>query len=103
MGIDGNDDAGTISAWYIFSTLGFYPFAGSDTYQLGAPLFKNATLNLGTAKLHIETENYDPDHLYIEAVFLNGKPLHRTWIKHQEIADGGTLKFVRAKEPKLNL
>lgn len=100
VGIDGNDDAGTLSAWYIFSSLGFYPIAGTDIYQLGAPLFKNAIVNLGTAKLHIETENYDPTHLYVKAVFLNGERLKRNWIWHHEITDGGTLKFEMSKESK---
>lgn len=103
VGLDGNDDAGTLSAWYIFSSLGFYPMAGSDTYQLGAPLFKKAILQLGNAKLQIETENYNPENFYVKTVFLNGQRLHKTWITHQEIAAGGTLKFVMAKEPKQTL
>lgn len=105
VGIDGNDDAGTLSAWYIFSSLGFYPIAGTDIYQIGTPLFKNSVLNLGTGKLNIETENYDPENIYVKTVFLNGKPLDRFWIKHHEIAEGGTLKFLMTKEPnkKLNL
>ncbi len=69
-GIDGNDDAGTLSAWYIFSSLGFYPIAGSDIYQLGSPLFKSAEVRLGEKLLNIETENYSPSNIYVKEVYL---------------------------------
>jgi predicted alpha-1,2-mannosidase len=100
VGIDGNDDAGTLSAWYIFSSLGFYPIAGTDIYQLGAPLFKSATLDTGGNQLIIKTENYAPDHIYVKKILLNNRALDRTWIKHEEIADGGQLTFIMAKEPQ---
>lgn len=102
IGIDGNDDAGTLSAWYIFSSLGFYPIAGSDVYQLGVPLFKSAEVNLGGKTLSIITENYSPSNIYVEKVFLNNTLLKRRWIKHSEIADGGTLRFVMSKTPIIN-
>jgi len=101
VGIDGNDDAGTLSAWYVFSSLGFYPIAGTDIYQLGAPLFKNAVLQMGEHQLNIGTENYDPNNIYVKKILLNSKPLDRTWIKHEEIANGGQLNFIMAKEPHL--
>ncbi len=101
VGIDGNDDAGTLSAWYVFSSLGFYPIAGTDIYQLGAPLFKNAVLQMGEHQLNISTENYDPNNIYVKKILLNSKPLDRTWIKHEEIANGGQLTFIMAKEPHL--
>ncbi|HCO84818.1 MAG TPA: hypothetical protein DIT95_14990, partial [Arenibacter sp.] len=91
VGIDGNDDAGTLSAWYVFSSLGFYPIAGTDIYQLGAPLFKNAVLQMGEHQLNIGTENYDPNNIYVKKILLNSKPLDRTWLKHEEIANGGQL------------
>ena len=94
VGIDGNDDAGTLSAWYIFSSLGMYPIAGTDIYQLGSPLFKNAEINLGEQALKIITENYSPTNIYVKNVFLNDQPLERRWIKHSEIEKGGTLKFI---------
>jgi predicted alpha-1,2-mannosidase len=94
VGIDGNDDAGTLSAWYIFSSLGIYPIAGTDIYQLGSPLFKNAEINLGEQALKIITENYSPTNIYVNEVYLNNIRLERRWIKHSEIEKGGTLKFV---------
>ncbi len=98
-GLDGNDDAGTLSAWYIFSSLGFYPIAGSDIYQLGAPLFESAEINLKGEKLKIEAKNFSPNNLYVTKVWLNGKLLDRTWIKHNEIAGGGVLRFEMASTP----
>jgi len=101
-GIDGNDDAATLSAWYIFSSLGFYPIAGSDVYQLGALLFKNAEINLGENILTIIADNYSPSNIYVKEVFLNDTLLNRRWIKHSEIANGGTLRFVMSESPVVN-
>jgi putative alpha-1,2-mannosidase len=98
-GLDGNDDGGTLSAWYIFSALGFYPIAGSDKYQLSAPLFQNAELKLGTNSLNIVAEDYAPNHPYVEKVWLNEVPLDRTWFLHGEIAAGGTLRFRMSSQP----
>lgn len=98
-GLDGNDDAATMSAWYIFSALGFYPVAGTDIYQLGAPLFEKAEINLGEATLTVVAENYAPDHIYAEKVWLNDSLLDRTWIRHDEIVNGGILKFEMSKAP----
>jgi predicted alpha-1,2-mannosidase len=98
-GLDGNDDAGTLSAWYVFSALGFYPTAGSDIYQLGAPLFQKAEVKVGDHLLKIVADNYATDHIYVAKVCLNDAPLARTWLKHSEIAQGGTLRFEMAKEP----
>mgnify|MGYP002639121394 CR=1 FL=1 len=99
IGIDGNDDAATLSAWYIFSSLGFYPIAGSDIYQLGAPLFQSAEINLGENTLSIIADNNSPSNIYVKEVFLNDSLLNRSWIKHSEIADGGTLRFVMSENP----
>lgn len=100
-GLDGNDDAGTLSAWYVFSALGFYPLAGSDVYQLGAPLFEKAELNLGGKLLTILAENHARDNIYVQKVTINGTPLDRWWIRHNEIADGGTLTFTMGPEPAM--
>jgi predicted alpha-1,2-mannosidase len=97
-GLDGNDDGGTLSAWYVFSALGLYPVAGSDKYQLGAPLFEKAELKLQGRPLVIVAENYAPEHRYTRRVWLNDVPLDRTWIKHSEIQDGGVLKFEMSAE-----
>lgn len=98
-GLDGNDDGGTLSAWYVLSSLGFYPVVGTDRYELGSPLWKRAVLQIGDQPLEIIAENYAPDRVYVERVELNGKPLDRWWIAHHEIGDGGTLKFVMSDKP----
>jgi predicted alpha-1,2-mannosidase len=98
-GLDGNDDAGTLSAWYVFSALGLYPVAGSDRYQLGAPLFPKAEVRLKSNRLVVVAENYAPDHVYVRKVWLNDTPLDRAWIRHSEIENGGVLRFVMDSEP----
>lgn len=92
-GLDGNDDGATLSAWYILSAMGFYPIAGSDLYELGAPLFEHATMNMGKSELEIIAENYGPGKIYAQKIWLNDTLLDRTWIRHSEIAHGGVFKF----------
>ncbi len=98
-GIDGNDDGATLSAWYILSAMGFYPIAGSDKYELGAPLFERAIMDLGESKLEIIAENYSPGNIYAQKIRLNDTLLDRTWIWHSEIARGGVLKFEMTDKP----
>ena len=103
VGIDGNDDAGTLSAWYIFSSLGFYPIAGSDIYQIGSPLFKSVKVNLGEKLLKIEAVNYSTSNIYVKEIILNNISLNRRWIRHSEIAEGGELKFIMTDKPVNNI
>ncbi len=98
-GIDGDDDAGTLSSWYVWSSLGIYPIAGSDRYQIGAPLFKKATIKIGDKILNIVADNYAPENKYVRTVWLNDVLLDRYWIKHSEIAKGGTLRFEMTSIP----
>jgi predicted alpha-1,2-mannosidase len=94
-GLSGNDDCGQMSAWYIFSALGFYPVApGSDRYDLGSPLVKEAVISLENGKqFTVSTINQSPENVYVKKVELNGKKLDRSWIAHDEIMEGGTLVF----------
>ena len=98
-GVDGNDDGGTLSAWYVLSSLGLYPTAGSDRYELTSPLWKRAEIKLGDHRLVIVAENYAPDHPYVQRVSLNDVRVNRTWIKHGEIAQGGTLRIEMGAKP----
>ncbi|MCC6822419.1 MAG: glycoside hydrolase family 92 protein, partial [Verrucomicrobia subdivision 3 bacterium] len=100
-GLEGNDDGGTLSAWYVLSALGFYPVAGSDRYQLGTPLFERAEVKLNHNPLVIVAENYATNHPYVRQVWLNDVPLDRTWIRHAEIEAGGVLKFAMSAEPSI--
>lgn len=97
-GIDGNDDGGTLSAWYVLSSLGFYPVVGTDRYELGSPLWKRAVVAIGDKQLEIIADNYSPERVYVERVDLNGDRLDRTWFTHSEIAGGGTLRFVMSDQ-----
>ncbi|MFZ5941329.1 MAG: GH92 family glycosyl hydrolase [Bacteroidota bacterium] len=94
-GLCGNDDAGQMSAWYIFSSLGFYPvLPGSPDYELGSPLVKKAVIHLENGQtLTIRAENQDTGHVHVKRVILNGKILNGTLISHQELMKGGELVF----------
>ncbi|MCU0459370.1 MAG: GH92 family glycosyl hydrolase [Bacteroidales bacterium] len=98
-GLSGNDDCGQMSAWYIFSALGFYPVApGSDRYDLGSPLVKEATLTLENGKIFtVRAINQGPENVYVKRTELNGSNLDRLWITHDEIMEGGTLVFYMGK------
>lgn len=100
-GLSGNDDCGQMSAWYIFSSLGFYPVApGSDKYDIGSPAINNATLRLENGKIFkITTQNQSDKNVYVQKIVLNGKPLSRTYITHDEIMNGGELVFHMSSKP----
>jgi predicted alpha-1,2-mannosidase len=100
-GISGNEDCGQMSAWYIFSSLGFYPVTpGSNEYIIGTPLFEKATINLGSGKqFTVEALRISETNRYIKNAMLNGKPLRRSYLKHEEIVNGGTLVFEMTSMP----
>ena len=94
-GLDGNDDGGTLSAWYVLSALGFYPVVGTDRYWIGSPAVENAVLTLASgAVLRIEAVNQSPENVYVSAVLLNGAPVEGPYLTHEQIKDGGTLTFM---------
>jgi predicted alpha-1,2-mannosidase len=101
-GLGGNDDCGQMSAWYIFSTLGFYPVApGSNQYSLGSPLVTSADIRLENGNhFHIEAVNQGEKNIYVSKVELNGKALNRLYITHEEIVAGGELVFYMSSKPK---
>ncbi len=94
-GLGGNDDCGQMSAWYIFSAMGFYPVApGSTDYVIGSPLVKSATINLENGKtFSIEVKNQSDKNVYVKKMMLNGKLLEGFILKHEEIMKGGVLVF----------
>jgi predicted alpha-1,2-mannosidase len=102
-GMQGNEDVGQMSAWYILSALGFYPVdAVSGNYILGSPLFERATVHLGKGKmLEIEVLRNDPSEAYIQTFTINGTPQQRAWFNHSEIAQGAKLTFQMGPEPNL--
>jgi predicted alpha-1,2-mannosidase len=99
-GLVGNDDLGQMSAWLIFTSLGFYPVApGSNQYVLGRPFVDRAVLHLPNGKvLTIESENLSEEHGFVKDVLLNGKSLDRSYVTHEELMNGGDLKFIFSNE-----
>lgn len=100
-GLGGNDDCGQMSAWYIFSAMGFYPVApGSVEYAIGSPIINRALLNLENGKtFEIEVKNQGAKNFYIDKLLLNGVELNRLFITHDEIIKGGKLTFVMKAKP----
>ena len=100
-GVSGNEDCGQMSAWYVLSSLGFYPVTpGANQYIIGSPLFEKATINLENKKqFTIQAENISDSAIYIEKAFLNDIALNRTFITHNEIIAGGILKFYMTDAP----
>ena len=99
-GISGNEDCGQMSAWYIFSSLGFYPVTpGSNEYIVGGPLFEKATINLENGKsFTLEAKNQSEENKYIKSATLNGDSYPYSYIKHQDIVNGGSLVFEMTNE-----
>ncbi|MDR3699784.1 MAG: GH92 family glycosyl hydrolase [Candidatus Sulfopaludibacter sp.] len=99
-GIAGNDDCGQMSAWYVISALGFYSVApGTPVYQIGTPLFDQAVIHAGSRAFTIRARGAAEGHPYIQSATLNGKPLTRTWLSHEEIVKGGELVFAMGPAP----
>ena len=100
-GLCGNDDCGQMSAWYLFSAMGFYPVDPiSKEYIIGAPQLKEMILRLeGGKNFIIRAEGLSEENKYVKAVFLNGKELKRFRIFHHEITDGGILEFIMTDNP----
>lgn len=94
-GLIGNEDCGQMSAWYVFSALGFYPVTpGSNTYVIGSPSFKEATLFLENKKtFKIIANNYSEKKFHIKSARLNGRNYNNSWISHEDIVGGGVLEF----------
>lgn len=99
-GLVGNDDLGQMSAWLMFTALGFYPVApGSNQYVLGRPFVDHAMLHLPNGKsLTIASENLSEANSFVKDVMLNGKSLDRSYVTHEELMHGGELKFVFSTE-----
>ncbi len=99
--LSGNDDCGQMSAWYIFTCLGFYPVCpGSNAYVIGAPQVPKATMRLSNGKTFTVTANgLSKENFYVQSVRVNGKPLERPILPHSALEDGGTLEFTMGPKP----
>ena len=100
-GLSGNDDAGQVSAWFVFSALGVYPVApGLPHYMIGTPLFPEASIRVANGKrFTIRASGVSRENRYIQSALLNGQPFDRAWISHEEIERGGTLDFTMGPTP----
>ena len=97
----GNDDCGQMSAWYLFSAMGFYPVCpGEARYVIGSPALPRITLELGHGKrFTVRAENFSPANVYVQGVSLNGKPWTRIFLPHAAVAAGGELVFTLGPRP----
>ncbi|WP_217317822.1 GH92 family glycosyl hydrolase [Rhodanobacter sp. C03] len=102
-GLAGNDDLGQMSAWYVFTALGFYPVTpASDEYAIGRPFVPKAALHLSNGRtFSVSAAPLDDAHPYVGAVTLNGKPLDRVYLHHAEILAGGELHFSMQAAPNM--
>lgn len=100
-GICGNEDVGQMSAWYIWSTLGFYPVhPANGVYVFGSPLVKEATLDLpGGKSFHLKVYGNSPANIYIQKVKFNGHDHPNTWIRHETLTKGGELEIWMGPKP----
>jgi predicted alpha-1,2-mannosidase len=100
-GLDGDDDCGQMSAWYLFTALGFYPVnPASGDYMVGSPLFTGMSLKLANGKIFsVHAENSSAKNVYIQSATLNGRPLTAPVINYEEILAGGLLNFVMGPAP----
>ncbi|MCX6326574.1 MAG: GH92 family glycosyl hydrolase [Bacteroidia bacterium] len=100
-GLCGDEDNGQTSAWFVFSSMGFYPVCpGSGEYVIGSPLFEEVTLTLENGKIFtVKALNNSAGNVYIQSAILNGKPFERTFIRHDEIFMGGVLEFTMGALP----
>ena len=103
-GVIGNEDCGQMSAWYILSSLGFYPvFPASADYVIGSPLFDKATIHLTNGKkFTIESVNNSDKDIYVQSVELNGKSYDHSFIHHQDIMNGGKMRIIMGNKPNIN-
>ena len=105
-GLCGNDDCGQMSAWYVFSALGFYPVNPADgNYIIGTPLFEKVIIknNKGSEDdFVINAKNVSKKNKYIHSAKLNNMTYNKTWISHEDIVSGGELDFILKEEPNYN-
>ena len=100
-GLCGNEDCGQMSAWYVFSAMGFYPVNPvSGEYEIGSPLFPEIRLNLDNGKTFtVLAQNVSRENIYIQSVKVNGQPYDKSYITHLQIMDGATVEFVMGNQP----
>ncbi|MEO6682407.1 MAG: GH92 family glycosyl hydrolase [Ginsengibacter sp.] len=101
MGVPGDEDGGGLSAFVVFSMVGFYPITpGMPMYTIGSPFFESATIHLdGNKTFTVKAENFSSRNKYIQSARLNGKAWNKSWFYHSELQKGGTLILVMGDTP----
>lgn len=104
-GLCGNDDCGQMSAWYVFSAMGFYPVCpGTNEYVIGSPVLTEALIHLENGKIFkIKSENLNDKNIYIQSMLLNGEKYDKLFLRHEEIINGGEFIFIMGPEPNKQL
>jgi putative alpha-1,2-mannosidase len=104
MGVPGDEDGGGMSAFVVFSAMGFYPVTpGSPTYNIGSPLFENIKVNLGDNRIfEITAANASKENKYIQSAKLNGKEWNKPWFSHDDIKNGGKLELIMGNKANEN-
>ncbi len=102
--LTGNDDCGQMSAWYIFTCLGFYPIApASNVYTIGAPQIEEITLNLSNGKkFTMKADKLSPTNIYIQSLTVNGKDWNSPFLPYEELKNGGDIHFIMGPKPNKN-
>ena len=100
-GLPGNDDLGSMSSWYVFNALGFYPVTpGIPEYNIGTPMFKKVVIHLPNGNdVVIRGENISKENIYIQSASLNGKVLSNYWFSHTELENGAEIVFKMGPQP----
>ena len=103
-GLCGNDDCGQMSAWYVFSAMGFYPVTpGQNTYAVGSPLFSKVTITLENGRTFvIKANDASDENLYIRSATLNGRQYDNAFLTHADIVGGGELNLTMSDKPNRN-
>jgi predicted alpha-1,2-mannosidase len=104
MGVPGDEDGGGLSAFVVFSAMGFYPVTpGSPTYNIGSPVFQHTKIRLSNGKtFEIEAKNASYDHKFIQSATLNGIAWNKPWFSHSDIIAGGKLVLVMGDKANRN-
>ena len=104
-GYSGNEDCGQMSAWYIFSSMGFYPVnPANSVYCFGSPQLEEATINLASGnKFKMIAHNVGGDNVYIQKILLNGKTYTKNYITHHNIVSGGVIEFFMGEKPNYKM
>lgn len=104
MGVPGDEDGGGMSAFVVFSSIGFYPVTpGLPMYNIGSPMFRNVKMKLSNGNVfEVVAENYSPENKYIQSATLNGKEWNKPWLSHEDVANGAKLVLVMGDKANKN-